>query len=381
VPFEEALWAAKEGDLVGPVETDEGWEVALVVARKTVEDDNTERSEAYVRNKLEKRELDSVRARFLDGLHQRYEAEVNDELLDPSVLAPLVEQPEAAAADTRILVTYQDGSLTLAEFVGSIRPRSFLALRPGEQRRQATQLLDNQLDQAMLKLEAERRWKNAPEESKADVAWLENDMVFRSLLDRVVFKDLTVSDEEIAAHREANREQYMEPTKVRFGIALLGTEDDAATFLRDVKEGVDFGELARERSLDADTAARDGDAGWISAKQAIAPLRGAPFEAPAGTSGGPIRLDQGWLVYKVFDRREPTPLADEEARARIRSDLLRAASDERMSRWETQLRAVAEIEVLDDGLRKAGEILREERADRRLEAKPAMHPMPRGGVR
>ena len=376
-----AVWAADDGDLVGPVETDAGWELGLIVARKGAETDNEKRDESFVRTVLERRELERIRASFLDDLRERYGARIQDELLAPEVLAPLVENAASGAVDPRPLATYEGGAIALGDFVASIRARSFLELRPGQQRRQAGQLLSNQLDQALLELEAARRWDEAPADVRADVGWFEDDMVFRALLDRVVFKDLGVTDEKIGDYLEAHRDEYVEPPKARLGIALLETEEAARTFLRDLESGSTFDELARRRSRDHDTASRGGDAGWIAEKQAIGPLRGAPFAAAVGDHGGPLRLDSGWLVYTVLDHRDAEPLPEEKSRAQIRAELTKEASRQRMEEWERQLRDVAEIKISDRGLRKAGKILQQERVNRRLEAMPASHPAPAGGAR
>jgi len=377
--FEEAIAATAEGEIAGPVETDEGWELALVIAHKDVETDTQKLDPIYVRSVLERRRTEELRTRFLDGLREIYGARIDETLLEPAVLVPLLEEGAAIAEEQRVLATYTGGAIRLADFVQTIRPRAFLALRPGQQKRQAGQLLANQLDEALLGLESVRRWDKAPTASLAKLAWFENDLVFRSLLGRVVFGDLSIADEEITDYLEAHREDYVTPAKVRFGIALLSSEEDARSFLEDFRSGTSFAELARERSEDNSTAARGGDAGWIEANQAIEPLRGAPFESAAGTAGGPIRLEAGWLVYTVLERREPTPLPEQKAREEIQAELMRRASEERMHHWEQQLRSVAKVKINDKGLRKAVKIIQEEREEKRLEKKPTRGASPHGG--
>jgi peptidyl-prolyl cis-trans isomerase C len=93
---------------------------------------------------------------------------------------------------------------------------------------------------------------------------------------------------------------------------VLKSEKDAKDVMADLKEGVDFMKLARERSVDQKTAEKDGEVGFINVLQkgdmlpgfdVVFEKKGKNYVIPTGGYTQPIKAQGHWFVLKVMERR------------------------------------------------------------------------------
>lgn len=80
----------------------------------------------------------------------------------------------------------------------------------------------------------------------------------------------------------------------------------AATVLKEARNGANFAQLARQYSQDPGSAQNGGDLGWFSRGMMVKPFEDAAFKARAGQIVGPIRTQYGLHIIKVLgkDSRE-----------------------------------------------------------------------------
>jgi parvulin-like peptidyl-prolyl isomerase len=97
---------------------------------------------------------------------------------------------------------------------------------------------------------------------------------------------------------------------------LVETQAEAEELLARLEAGESFAELAAEASLDAPTAYRGGEVGWVSEDVLAALLPGvdqsAVFNLPVGEPGGPFETEEGYYLLMVYDRQADVPLAPAE---------------------------------------------------------------------
>jgi parvulin-like peptidyl-prolyl isomerase len=366
---ERAIFEAAIGTVAGPVACADGYVVAMVNAEEEREPTQTEEARAIAARLLRKRLTDSRRGEYLDELGRRYGLELHRELLAPETIGPVIDA--GTADDPRPVATFEGGTVTLGEFATTVDGKKLLALRPALQRLRLEQLLSDRLDAKLVELEGLRRWDEVPDSRGARVSVFENELVYRTLLAEVVLADLSASEEEIRAFFEERRDDYVVPPQVRLAVALLDSEQDATAFLGEARGGVPFDELAREKSLDPGTAVHGGRAGWVTPERAIEPLRNEVFDRDPGTFGGPVKIEKGWLVYKVIERKERRPLELAEVRDRVRQEVLDRKNVAAMNLWAGRLQAAAKVRIRESALRKAGKLLAEEEAERLQRTPPS----------
>ncbi|WP_210471803.1 peptidyl-prolyl cis-trans isomerase [Sporosarcina sp. 6E9] len=124
------------------------------------------------------------------------------------------------------------------------------------------------------------------------------------ILEKILTKDIVVSDEVIQASYDANADLYNIASAYRTAIIVLASKDEAENALYELNEGSSFNILARERSIDASSASLGGDLGYISEKKdSIDPavIKTASSLKPNTTSGVISLSDGKFAILHVSD--------------------------------------------------------------------------------
>ena len=112
---------------------------------------------------------------------------------------------------------------------------------------------------------------------------------------------------------------------------------------RIVDDGEAFGEVARELSEDAGSAATGGDLDWVERGVMVPGFEDALFAMDKGAVSEPVETEFGWHLIKVEDiRAEQTkPFDDETVQQRIREIQARDAAGERFQTLTEELETLA----------------------------------------
>lgn len=122
---------------------------------------------------------------------------------------------------------------------------------------------------------------------------------------------------------------------------MVKTAAEAQGLIDRLKQGVDFAQLAREKSLDS-TAQNGGELGWLPADQIAPPIRDALGALKTGAfSTAPVQTQFGWHVLKLSETRILPP-PDFDA---VKDDLSRQLRNENIGRYIAQLRQHSKIEI------------------------------------
>ncbi|QUW20707.1 peptidyl-prolyl cis-trans isomerase [Sporosarcina sp. Marseille-Q4063] len=124
------------------------------------------------------------------------------------------------------------------------------------------------------------------------------------ILEKILTKDIVVSDEAIQASYDGNASLYNIENAYRTAIIVLSSKDEAENALSELNEGSSFNILARERSIDASTASLGGDLGYISEnKDSIdSSIFKSASSLKPNTTSGVISLSNGnFAILHVSD--------------------------------------------------------------------------------
>jgi peptidyl-prolyl cis-trans isomerase C len=114
----------------------------------------------------------------------------------------------------------------------------------------------------------------------------------------------------------------------------LATREAAEQALADIQGGADFATIARERSIDSDTAPNGGDLGWLPRGSMPSAFDEVAFALAPGEVGGPVQTQYGWHIVKVLERDPDRPLSER---------MLQALRGQALSRWLDEQRRTATI--------------------------------------
>lgn len=115
---------------------------------------------------------------------------------------------------------------------------------------------------------------------------------------------------------------------------LLATREAAEQALADIQGGADFATIARERSIDSDTAPNGGDLGWLPRGSMPSAFDEVAFALAPGEVGGPVQTQYGWHIVKVLERDPDRPLSER---------MLQALRGQALSRWLDEQRRTSTI--------------------------------------
>lgn len=149
----------------------------------------------------------------------------------------------------------------------------------------------------------------------------------------------TVTEEQLRAEYDA-RKEFLEQACTSH--ILVENEEQAREVEAQLDEGADFGELAREHSIDTNSAANGGEIGCFGRGEGlVAPYETAMFSLEEGEISEPVETQFGFHIIRLDRLETPT---FEEARPQLESSV-RGQSQQRFAEVMGGVLADADIEV------------------------------------
>ena len=131
------------------------------------------------------------------------------------------------------------------------------------------------------------------------------------------------------------------------------TEDEAMkqanNLYQQIKSGKDFALLAKQYSLDAASAIKGGDLGWVNPGELVPEFEKAMDVLPVHQVSKPIKSVFGWHLIEVLERKK---IDDSDAfkRQQVRQFLQQRKFTEAVQNWQQHVRADSYVNILDKSL-------------------------------
>lgn len=154
-------------------------------------------------------------------------------------------------------------------------------------------------------------------------------------------KHQTVTDEEVAAYYAANQASMQEGEQVKASHILIMVKDSDSKsaqaeakkkvdmVLKKATSGDDFAKLAQEYS-EGPSGPSGGELGWFGRGAMVQPFEKAAFAASKGDIVGPVKTQFGWHIIKVEDRKEGTSRTLDQAKDDIRLQIAQEKASEQV---------------------------------------------------
>ena len=283
-------------------------------------------------------------------------AELRDEYrLEPvrDGIAAAVEvlRPGAAAVghDPSAIALYQydGGQITAADLIGAAKSRKGNVLETLRDAEQVVSFAEQYIVPDLMIQEAAVRQGINREEEVAQ--WLEEQgkqLLVRVLRSKVLAERVTIAEDDLRQYYEANAERFLHPEQTEVQEILVRTEIEALQLKGMIEDGAAFGDLARRHSVRS-LKVRD-DEGRFHVHRYESPQFGgfveAVVEAEIGELTGPVKVQEGYSIFKVLSReRKRETFA--EAEMRVRSQLRRQRHRNAFNEYMEELRSRYESEV------------------------------------
>lgn len=151
----------------------------------------------------------------------------------------------------------------------------------------------------------------------------------RKWIEERVAETPKVNDEEVQTYYNENPERFAAPETVRASHILLSVDAEATpedvvaketeikALQKQIADGADFAELAKEHSDDPGSKVNGGDLDFFSKDRMVPEFAEAAFALQPGGLSEPVRTQFGYHLIKVTDRREARTIPFDEVKERI----------------------------------------------------------------
>ena len=167
--------------------------------------------------------------------------------------------------------------------------------------------------------------------------------ITKLLEDKTVPKE-SITDEQIEAFYEANKEAFTVPEQVNASHILVETEAEAKEIISQLEDGKDFGAVAKEKSIDPSAKTNNGNLGFFGKGQMVAEFEKAAYALNKGEISEPTKSQFGYHVIKVYEKRKAGKLSLAEAKEDIRSAIQEELSKQKVNAFVKELVSQAKIE-------------------------------------
>lgn len=112
-----------------------------------------------------------------------------------------------------------------------------------------------------------------------------------------------------------------------------------------LKSGKDFALMAKQYSLDAGSAVKGGDLGWVTAEELVPPFADAMNALPLHTVSKPVQSPFGWHLIEVLERKTVDDSKSFQQQ-QVRQFLHQRKFAEAVQNWQQHLRTDAYVKIM-----------------------------------
>ncbi len=199
------------------------------------------------------------------------------------------------------------------------------------------------------------QFREALRHNNLDPNWLEDqirtEIAWGILVNRKFRSGIVITDADIDAAERRLREDAGK-TEYRLAEIFLSVDDpnetetareSAQRLVDQLKQGVDFGEIARQFSQSA-TASNGGALGWVAPGDLPPEIASAVQTLQSDTIAGPIRSEGGFHILKLLDRRQVAESGGQ-TRDEISNRIMRDRLDNLARGYLRELRRSAYVDI------------------------------------
>ncbi|MEK6692442.1 MAG: peptidylprolyl isomerase [Nitrospirota bacterium] len=185
---------------------------------------------------------------------------------------------------------------------------------------------------------------------------LRNQLIIARLINLEVKSKVVIADRDIESYYERNKKDYLLAEYVRVSHIFLRlpekagekekteTEETLNSILKRLKNGEDFGKIARTYSH-GPTAGTGGSLGSIKKGEMAPELENLAFLLKSGEISDPVRVPGGIHILKIDEKAEGRYKPLEEVMEEIKKILTEKESEDRYREWLSSLRENSFIEI------------------------------------
>lgn len=131
---------------------------------------------------------------------------------------------------------------------------------------------------------------------------------------------------------------------------LVEAKEQADSIYQMLKEGADFAQLAKERSIDPTVKDNAGDLGFFRWGKMVLEFQEVAFKMKEGEISRPVKTTYGWHIIKLIERREVEQPPYEEAKRLIQPKLERDKKESKLKEYFGKLKKKVGFKINEETL-------------------------------
>ncbi|MEH7251849.1 peptidyl-prolyl cis-trans isomerase [Neobacillus niacini] len=165
---------------------------------------------------------------------------------------------------------------------------------------------------------------SSPGENKktTEAKWKEH--IRNSLLqEEILTRDVKVSEKEMKAYYEANKELFDIPPAYHLSHIIVKSSEEAEKAIKELAQGSSFSTLAMEKSIEEFSANEGGDIGFVLEGEERFPIEYLQVakQLKEGAWSEPIKVDQGYAIVKLEKEVKGQKYSYEDVKQQIRREI------------------------------------------------------------
>lgn len=159
-----------------------------------------------------------------------------------------------------------------------------------------------------------------------------------------VLANVLVTDEEVKAYYEANKEMFKTEESVSARHILVDSLEQAEEIIGKIKSGTKFEDAATEYST-CPSKSNGGNLGSFTRGRMVPEFEEAAFKLGVGEISAPVKTQFGYHIIKVEDKNEPSIRGFEEVSTLIKNNLLQERQNFAYINFVNGLKDVYKVEI------------------------------------
>lgn len=152
-------------------------------------------------------------------------------------------------------------------------------------------------------------------------------------VEKIVGPDIEITDEQMSAFFEENKDSFEQPSQVEASHILVATQEEADEVKAKLDDGGDFAELAAEYSTDTANAESGGVLGAFGAGEMAPEFEEAAFSMEVDEISKPVKTDYGFHLIQVTGKTEAVEASLENSKEQIEETLFDEALNTKYAEW------------------------------------------------
>ena len=164
------------------------------------------------------------------------------------------------------------------------------------------------------------------------------------ILEEMLKEKASLGDNDVKDYYNLHKEEFEKPVEIRVSQILVNTEDEANRLIERIKKGENFAKLAKEFSIEKNTAAEGGDTGFLGRRQFVKEFEDAAFGLQKnGDISKPVKTALGYHIIKLTGKKQmpARKLEDENVETEIKQILQK----EKLDKWLDEISKKYEVKI------------------------------------